>query len=69
MRIALQDLLHLVAKLFMPRRISVWPTTSQTRTPEGTGIRMSQPLRERALRVHVRREDALAWLRSEGLSI
>jgi hypothetical protein len=37
-RIALQDLLHLVAKLFMPRRISVWPTTSQTRTPEGTGI-------------------------------
>jgi hypothetical protein len=27
-----------IAKLFMPRRISVCPTASQTRTPEGTGI-------------------------------
>jgi hypothetical protein len=26
------------ARLFMPRRRSVWPTASHTRTPEGTGV-------------------------------
>jgi hypothetical protein len=38
MPIALQPLLDLHARLFMPRRMSVWPTASHTRTPEGTGI-------------------------------
>ena len=26
------------ARLFMPRRMSVWPVASHTRTPDGTGI-------------------------------
>jgi hypothetical protein len=26
------------ARLFMPRRMSVWPTANHTRTPDGTGI-------------------------------
>jgi hypothetical protein len=26
------------ARLFIPRRMSVWPTATHTRTPEGTGI-------------------------------
>src|SRR5438552_17346806 len=38
MRIAPQGLLNLRAKPFMPRLISVRPTASQTRTPEGIGI-------------------------------
>ena len=38
MRIALQPSWTCNAKLFMPRRMSVWPTASHTRTPEGTGI-------------------------------
>jgi hypothetical protein len=38
MRIALQPLWTCSARLFMPRRMSVWPTASHTRTPEGTGI-------------------------------
>jgi hypothetical protein len=38
MRIALQRLLHLQVRPFMPRRISVWPVAIHTRTPEGMGI-------------------------------
>jgi hypothetical protein len=38
MRIALQRLLDLQRRPFMPRRMSVHPTASQTRTPEGTRI-------------------------------
>jgi hypothetical protein len=38
MRIALQGLRTCRARPFMPRRISVRPIASQTRTPEGTAI-------------------------------
>ena len=37
-RVALQYLLNLDRQAFMPRRMSVCPTASHTRTPEGTGI-------------------------------
>jgi hypothetical protein len=43
-RIALQSLLHLQGRLFMPRRMSVVPVASQTRTFDGGTIIRAAPL-------------------------
>ena len=43
MRVTAERLLHLQRQECMPRRISVWPTASQTRTPEGVGIIRAAP--------------------------
>ena len=37
-RIAIKRLLNLNARVFMPRRMSVWPVAIHTRTPEAIGI-------------------------------
>ena len=42
-RVALEGFLHQQARVFMPRRMSVWPVAIHTRTPGGIAIIAADP--------------------------